>query len=362
MRITRIRATPVRIARSILLTTSYGATLDSSTVVVEVETNEGLVGLGQTTSAAPWYGDSVAAIMEHLDHSLAPAMIGCDPLNIEDAVRRMDHFLPGALFAKTGLEFAFWDLAGKALGVPVYRLLGGRVHEGICLHGFVHHGTAAEMAERARQQMEEGWTVLKMKIGMDPAEDLTRYRAVREAVGDRARFQLDGNTGYTLGQAVPTLQELERLGGVAVFEQPVKSNAEMAHLRTMLASPLMADETLHTPADALEIARLGCAHVLHLKLHKFGGLLKARRIAAIAEAAGMRVSVAPYTDIELAAAAHFAAAVPNATWPAGFTPMEDSVLAEPIRMGGQRVLPRETPGLGVELDQTCLARLSTAAR
>ena len=106
MRITRIKATPVRIARSILLTTSYGATPDSSTVVVEVETSEGLVGLGQTTSAAPWYGDSVAAIMEHLDGSLAPAMVGCDPLNIEDAVRRMDHVLPGALFAKTGLEFA----------------------------------------------------------------------------------------------------------------------------------------------------------------------------------------------------------------------------------------------------------------
>jgi glucarate dehydratase len=91
-------------------------------------------------------------------------------------------------------------------------------------------------------------------------------------------------------------------------------------------------------------------------------LLKARRIAAIAEAAGMRVSVAPYTDIELAAAAHFAAAVPNATWPAGFTPMDDSVLTEPITTSGQRVLPREAPGLGVELDRSRLTRLSTAAR
>jgi muconate cycloisomerase len=361
-RITRITATPVRIARSILLTTSYGATRDSSTVVVEVDTDEGLVGLGQTTSAAPWYGDSVAAIMRHLDGSLAPAMIGCDALNIEDAVRRMDQVLPGALFAKTALELALWDLAGKALGVPVYRLLGGRVHEGICLHGFVHHGTPAQMADRARQQLEDGWTVLKMKIGMDPAEDLTRYRVVREAVEDRARFQLDGNTGYTMAQAVPTLQEMERLGGVAVFEQPVKTNAEMAHLRTILESPLMADEALHAPTDALEIARLECAHVLHMKLHKFGGLAKARRIAAVAEAAGMQVSVAPYTDIELAAAAHFAAAVPNATWPAGFTPMEDSVLLEPYTMSGQRVLPREAPGLGVELDRPRLARLATAAR
>jgi L-alanine-DL-glutamate epimerase-like enolase superfamily enzyme len=211
------------------------------------------------------------------------------------------------------------------------------------------------MADMVRQQVAEGWTVLKMKIGMDPAGDLNRYRAVREAAGDRAVFQLDGNTGYTLAQAVPALQEMERLGGVGVFEQPVTSLADMAHLTQVLTSPLMADESLNTPGDALEIARKGAAHVLHLKLHKFGGLLKAKRIAAVAEAAGMQVSVAPYTDIELAAAAHFAAAAPNATWPAGFTPMEDSILAEPIQATGQRVLPREGPGLGIELDRARLA-------
>jgi muconate cycloisomerase len=358
MRITRIKATPVRTARSILLTTSYGAMPDSSTVIVEVETDEGLVGLGQTTSAAPWYGDDVPTIMQQLENRLAPAMVGHDPLGIEDAVRRMDQTLPGALFAKTALEFAFWDLAGKALGVPIYRLLGGKVQEGIRLHGFVHYDSIDHMMGTARQQVEEGWTVLKMKIGMDPADDLARYRAVRDVVGDRAVFQLDGNTGYTLAQASSVLKDMERLGGVGVFEQPVKTMAEMAELARALTSPLMADESLYTPEDAFAIASQRCAKVLHLKLHKFGGLLKARRIAAVAEAAGMQVSVAPYTDVELAAAAHLAAATPNATWPAGFTPMEDSVLTEPFQTSGQWVLPREAAGLGVDLDRARLARLS----
>jgi muconate cycloisomerase len=274
----------------------------------------------------------------------------------------MDRVLAGALFAKTAVEFALWDLAGKALGVPVYQLLGGRVQDGIHLHGFVHHGTTDRMVGMARQQADEGWAVLKMKIGMHPADDLARYAAVLEAVSGRARFQLDGNTGYSLSQAAPILQEMERLGGVAVFEQPVASAADMARLARMLTTPLMADESLYTPQDAFALARDGSARVLHLKLHKFGGLLKAKRIAAVAEAAGLQLSVAPYTDIELAAAAHFAAATPGAVWPAGFTPMEDTVLTEPIQAAGQRVLPPEGPGLGVEVDRARLVRLSAAAR
>lgn len=360
MRITRVRSTIVRIRRRILLTTSYGRMPDSTTVLVEVDTDEGVTGFGQTTSAAPWYGDSVGVITSDLSGHLGPAMVGRDPCDIEGAVQWLDQVRPGALYAKSAVEFALWDIKGKALGVPVYRLLGGRVQDGIRLHGFVHLGAPDQMAALARAEVEAGWTVLKMKIGLDPEADLARYRTVREVVGDRAVFQLDGNTGYTLDQAVPVLTAMVRTGAVGVIEQPVRSLEEMAHLARVLTAPLMADESLNRPEDAEEIADRGAASVLHMKLHKFGGLVKARRIARIAQAAGMQVSVAPYTDVELAAASHFAAATPNATWPAGFTPMEDSILTEPIQMTGQRVLPRERPGLGVEIDRERLEALAAS--
>lgn len=358
MKITRIRSTPIRIRRTILLTTSYGRQAESNTVLVEVRTDQGLVGYGMTTAAAPWYGDSIEDIVAHLDRYLSPSMIGRDPLNIVEAVTHLDRVRTGALYAKSALEHALWDLKGKALGVPVYQLLGGRAQEGIRLHGFAHYAAPAEMAETARAEVDAGWTVLKMKIGVGPAGDLARYRAVRGAVGDRATFQLDGNTGYTLAQAIPTLTEMVALGGVGIVEQPVRTLDEMAELGRRLAVPLMVDESINRPEDAVAIARRRAGHVLHMKLHKFGGLLKAQRIAAVAQAAGMLLSVAPYTDVELAAAAHFAAAMPHATWPAGYTPMDDSILTEPIVPTGQRVLPREKPGFGVDIDEQRVAALT----
>jgi muconate cycloisomerase len=358
MKIESIESTPIRIRRTILLTTSYGRNAESNTVLVEIRTDEGLIGYGMTTSAAPWYGDSVEDIITHLERYLVPAMIGRDPLNIVDAVKHLDRVRSGALYAKSALEHALWDLKGKALGAPVYQLLGGRAQEGIHLHGFAHYGRADEMARAARAEVEAGWTVLKMKVGVDPVGDLVRYRAVRDAVGDRATFQLDGNTGYTLAEAIPALAEMVRLGGVGILEQPVRTLDEMAELGRRFPVPLMIDESINRPEDALEIAKRRAGHVLHMKLHKFGGLLKAQRIASIAQAAGILLSVAPYTDVELAAAAHFAAAMPHATWPAGYTPMEDSILTEPIVPTGQRVLPPEGPGFGVDVDRERVAALT----
>lgn len=358
MRITRVRAWHVCMRRQFRLTTSYGATADSVTVVVALDTDGGLTGFGQTTSAAPWYGESAEAIMVQIERYLGPAVLGRSPLDIEALVPVLDRGLPSALYAKSAIELALWDLKGQALGAPVYQLLGGRAQEGIHLHGFVHLGTMEEMVAMTHQQIEEGWTVLKMKIGLSPVEDTARFAAVHEAAGGRAAFQLDGNTGYSLAEALPTLRAMERLGGVAVFEQPVRSLDEMARLARTLETPLMADELLNSPEDAFQIARRRAAHVFHMKLHKFAGLLRAKRMAAIAEAAGIVLSVAPYTDVELAAAAHFAASTPNATWPAGFTPMCDTILTDPIQVVGRRVRPSERPGLGVAVDLTHLAAVA----
>jgi muconate cycloisomerase len=214
------------------------------------------------------------------------------------------------------------------------------------------------MAERIAELAGQGWTWFKTKIGFSLEEDLSWYRGLREAVGDSVRFQLDGNTGYTLGEAVQVLTQIERLGGVALVEQPVRYLDEMAALARRLETPLQADEALTGPRSVFEIAESKAAHVLHFKIHKYGGLLQAKRMAAVAEAAGLGVSVAPYPDIDAAAAAHFAASAPNATWPAGASDMLDSVLIEPVEPTDQVLRPSDRPGLGVELDEDKLLVLS----
>ncbi|MDE2853489.1 MAG: hypothetical protein OXN88_04900 [Chloroflexota bacterium] len=357
MKITGISSTIVNISRSRDLATAYGISSGTDTVIVQMRTDDGITGIGQTVSPGAWGGDTVETIKHHIDDRLAPVLIGEDPFNIEGNHQRMFQAHRTAANARTALDFALWDIKGKALGLPVYELLGGACMPGAVCHGFVEREEPQAMAARIQEMTAaDGWTWFKTKIGFTVAEDFAWYRQLRDLVGDEIRFQLDGNMGYTLGDAVQALTALERLGGVALFEQPVRYLDEMAHLATRLETPIQADEsTGGGPRSVYEIAKGGAAHVLHYKIHRYGGLLPCQRMSAIAEAAGLEVSVAPYFDVIAAAAAHLAAATPIARWPAGFSDMTDSILAEPYEPDGQILKPPPGPGLGVAIDEDKLA-------
>ena len=355
MKIVDMRSTIAAIPRRRSLKTSYGDSPDTVTVVVQVYTDEGITGVGQTVSATPFYGDTAEAIKGHVDKYLTSAIVGEDPFEIERLFDRMYKALRGGRHAITAIEYALWDIKGKALGVPVYELLGGRCCAGALLHTFAERESVEETAARVEELAEEGWTWFKTKIGFGVEEDVAWYRGLRERVGDEVRFQLDGNTGYSLGEAVQALTQMEQMGGVALFEQPVRHLDEMAALATRLITPLQADELLTGPRSAYEIAEARAAHVFHFKIHKYGGLLQAKRMAAIAEAAGLELSVAPYFDVLAAGACHLAASTPGVRWPAGFSDMTDTLLAEPFEPMGQVAEPPDGPGLGVELDEDKLA-------
>lgn len=361
MKITAIDSTIVNIARSRDLATAYGVSSTTNTVVVQLRTDEGITGIGQTVAPAPWSGDPVEVVKHHIDRYLAPAIIGQDPFNIERLHQLMFQSMRSAVNARAALDFALWDIKGRALGVPVYQLLGGACRPGALCHAFVEREEPPAMAARIEELAANGWTWFKTKIGFGVAADVAWYRQLRELAGDDIRFQLDGNTGYTLADAVAALTRLEALGGVALFEQPVRYLNEMAALAARLNTPLQADEATSDPRSVYEIARERAAQVLHFKLHRYGGLLPAMKMAAVAEAAGLELSIAPYFDVMAAGAAHLAAATPGASWPAGFSDMTDSILAEPYEPDGQILKPPAAPGLGVDLDEDKLAHYAAAS-
>jgi muconate cycloisomerase len=350
MKITDLRARIVKIPRATRLTTSYGSEDAATTVLVEVDTDEGVTGVGQASVDAPFYGESAEGMLVNIRSHLRPALLGHDPFAIAAAHTRMQGSLPDHHFSHSGVDMALWDLKGKALGTPVYELLGGKVREGLDLMGFVAFGTPEEMAETARRQLEFGYPVLKMKIGLDPAEDLARYRAVAEAVAGRAVVQVDGNTGYTLREALPTLTEMQAIGALGAIEQPVARLEDMAELAARLHTPVMADEAIYPPEDAIEVIRRKAASIALMKLGKHGGILPVSRIGAIFEAAGLSLSIAIYYDLIGVAASHLAAALPAVTWPSPDTELSDSILAEPYQHEGLLIRTPSGPGLGVELD------------
>ncbi|MEM7112480.1 MAG: enolase C-terminal domain-like protein [Chloroflexota bacterium] len=350
MKISGWQSTIVAIPRQRPLKTTYGESPDTVTVVLQLHTDEGITGLGQTVAPAPWYGETAESIKINIDRYIMPAIVGMDPLAIEAVFAQMVTALRGANYAYTAIDYALWDIKGKALNVPVYTLLGGPCTSGALLHALVERTEAETAIERVHELYEQGWRWFKTKIGFGAQADLAWYREVRTAVPEDVRFQIDGNTGYTLGNAVQTLVAIEQEGGLGLIEQPVRYLDEMAELAKRVSTPLQADEALTGPRSVFEIATAKAAHVLHFKVHKYGGLLPAQRMAAVAEAAGLELSIAPYFDILAAAAAHLAAATPSVRWPAGFSDMTDTILAEPFLPKDQLLFPPHTPGLGVILD------------
>lgn len=355
MKIREVKATIVPISRRRTLKTAYGEMPDTTTVVVVITTDDGLQGVGQTVAPAPWYGETAGAIKMAIDNYLAPALIGEHPFSLEGLHQRMHHALRGANYAVTALDIALWDLKGKALDVPVYELLGGVCNDGAPLHAFVERTTVDETAARVQELHAEGWRWFKTKIGFGPSVDLPWYEALRQQVPEDALFQVDGNTGYTLGEAVQTIAAMEEMGGLALVEQPVRYLDEMAELARRLRTPIQADEALTGPRSVYEIATAKAAHVLHFKLQKYGGLLPAKRMAAVAEAAGLELSVAPYFDILAAAAAHFAVSTPGVRWPAGFSDMQDTILQESYTPQALVLEPPSGAGLGIRVDFDKLA-------
>ena len=169
MQIRRVTPTVINIPRADTLKTSYGSRSYAQTVLVEVETDEGLIGIGQTSVDAPFYGEPASGIIANINAHLGPAILGHSPLDIERLNRRMADALPGHLSTRAGVDLALWDLKGKALGVPVYQLLGGRFRDGISLMGFVRHDTPQAMYDAACATLAETpYPVLKMKVGPLP--------------------------------------------------------------------------------------------------------------------------------------------------------------------------------------------------
>ncbi len=351
MKITEVLANVIRIPRTAQLTTSYGSENWATTVLVQIKTDEGVTGLGQASVDAPFYGESAEGMIANVRAHLTPAIVGEDPFDISRLNRKLQAALPDHTFSHSGVDMALWDLKGKALGVPVHQLLGGRVRQGLTLMGFVHHDTPERMAEQADQILQEHpYSVLKMKVGINPKEDLKRYAAVAEAIDGRAVIQADGNIGYTIAEAVPTLMAMEAIGSLGTAEQPVKRIEDKADLANRLNAPIMADEAIYAPDDAIEVVRRKAATVALMKISKHGGLENVHRIGMIFEAAGLSLSIAIYYDLIAVAAAHLAAALPCVTWPSPATDLNDTIVDTPFQPEGLDLRAPDAPGLGVELD------------
>jgi muconate cycloisomerase len=254
---------------------------------------------------------------------------------------------------------ALWDILGRSVGLPLYQLLGGPVRDfvptKISISG-VEPSLAAEMANWA---VSEGFRFLKVKTGIAPDEDVARVRAVREAVGPDIKIGIDANGGWSSRTAIQTIPRLYEYD-IVFAEQPVPASdvAWLADVRSHINVPVIADESVYTLQDAMSIVRANAADVLSIYVGKGGGIGPARKIAAVAEAAGLTCTVGSNLEMGVASAAMIHLAMATSGVGAEEFPCdiispffyEGDILAAPLPITAGAARPTDRPGLGVELD------------
>jgi muconate cycloisomerase len=364
--ITSIRSTIVdvpTVRRHALSSLSVTA---QSYVIVELRLANGADGIGEaaTLGGPRWSEESVESIKATIDAYLAPALIGASAERFKAARIRMDGAAKRNNAAKAAIETALFDAVGKTLGVSAVQLLGGAVRESMPVLWTLASGDPAQEIEEAERKLDARLhDTFKVKIGaQSPDADIVRLRRLAGSLADRASLIVDANQAWDEATALHCLPVLAELG-VRLLEQPLPAwnLAGMARLRARSTVPLMADESVFSTHDMLEVARTGAADAVSLKLVKHGGLLAARDVAAVAEAAGIGLYGGCLLESSIGAAAHLQvfAALRELSWGCEhFGPqiLVDDLVEQPLHFGDFHIHLPAGPGLGVTLDHEKLRR------
>ncbi|MEO1199070.1 MAG: enolase C-terminal domain-like protein [Pseudomonadota bacterium] len=359
MKVTGITVWQVALTSHVTYHMAAGKTCASvTTTVVRLDTDSGLSGWGEVCPI-PFYLPAYAGGVVPAIGEMADLIVGCDPVGPEAVLSRLDARLKGHVYAKSALDIALWDLTGKAAGLPLYALLGGRQADDLPLYHSISCLAPDEMARMAADAQATGITQFQAKLGRDAdwRADVARLEAVRDAVGPRPLVYGDWNCGASRLEAIRVARAVSDLD--VMLEQPCETISECAAVKTATGHAMKLDEAAHDTATLLEGHRLGCMDVVALKLSKFGGLSRLRRARDLCVDLGVLMCIEDTwgSDIAMAAALHLAAATPtdsvlNACDLSGYVAPRLAPDA-PVRANG-RIAPPEGSGLGVTPDLDAL--------
>jgi L-alanine-DL-glutamate epimerase-like enolase superfamily enzyme len=329
--------------------------LDST--VVRVVTRDGSAGFGETCPLGTTYLPAFAGGARAALGLLAPALIGADVTNAAEVGRRLDAALAGSGYAKSALDMACWDAAGRVAGVPVAALLGGRLQERLPLYVAIPLGSPDQMRAFLERERAAGVHRFQLKVGGEPEADIERIAAVLAATGPEDAIIADANGGWRRQDALIVARGVERLDQSQRLrlEQPCRTLSESLAVRDVSTLPLVLDEVIVDLETLVHAVELRAMDHVNLKIGRLGGLTQARSVRDAAVALGLRLTIEDSWggDIVTAAVSHLAAAVPADQlfavsfmndWTrehvAGYQPRSDRGWG-PVPSG---------PGLGIEVD------------
>jgi len=279
--------------------------------IVGVETDTGVVGYGEVCPLGPFYLPAYAEGVRSGLRELAPHLIGFDPRELAKLNQRMDSALKGHPYVKSGIDIACWDILGKATGLPVSVLMGGRFGESVRLYRAISQESPDEMAKKVAGYRAEGYTRFQLKVGGDPDVDIERIRAVRAMLLPTDRLVADANTGWTQHEAMRVVRAVRDTD--VYIEQPCLSYEECLAVRRHCDHPFVLDENIDS-LDMLLRAKADLAmDVVNLKISKLGGLTRTKQARDLCVSMGIAMTLEDSWggDITTAAIAHLAHSTPE---------------------------------------------------
>ncbi len=354
MKIDKIEIGHVSIPLKKPFKTALRTVTSAEDTIIMVRTDDGSIGYGEAPPTAVITGDTNGAVIGAIKENMEKVLVGQDISNLENIMQLLHKSVQKNSSARAAVDMAIYDLFGKLYNIPVYKLLGGyrdRVETDIT----VSVNEPEEMRKDAIDFASQGFTALKIKVGMDIDKDIRRVKAIREAVGNTLKIRLDANQGWMPKEAVRGIRKMEDAGlDIELVEQPVKAwDVEgLKFVTDNVETPIMADEGIFSPYDAFRILSARAADLINIKLMKCGGIYNALKIVSMAETCGIECMLGCMVESKLSvtAAAHLAGARKNIT---RFDLDTALLLAEDPVVGGVKVetpmliLP-DAPGLGVD--------------
>ena len=339
---------------------SIGTVYAANDVLVMIQTDAGVVGLGEACPFAPITGETQETNLAAAK-GLRETVLGKSPLAIESLVHGFGPFLHSNPSAAAAFDTALYDILGKVAGLPLYRLFGGdKPSFGTDITTDLDE--PEKMAAKAREFIGRGFDTIKIKVGQGQEIDLRRLESIRDAIGYERHIRIDANQGWTVAQAITALRTMEKFK-IQFCEQPglYSDIAGMKQVRDESPIGIMADESLFSPTDALKLINAAACDYFNIKLMKAGGMTNGLRIALIGEAANIRCMLGCMieTRLGLTAAAHVHGACRNivfADLDGYFSHTFDPIVDGMAVKDGMITLP-EKPGLGADVDPAFLKKL-----
>lgn len=356
MKIKRVESWPITMRLKQPYTIAYESVQETTNVFLRIDTDDGPTGFGCAAPDKVVTGETPESVLDALQRAHHDVLQGRDPLRYALLLETLADALPDAPTALAAIDMAVFDIVGKALGLPLWRLLGG-YRESIKTSVTVGVLPLKETVRRAKELMAQGFASLKLKGGVDVEDDIRRVLEVRRAVGRAIELRFDANQGWTVDES-RYFVERTRSAALELLEQPTRRDQPdlLGRVSQTVSLPVMADESLMSLRDAFRLAKNDLADMVNVKLMKVGGIFEALQINAVARAARLEVMIGCMDESGLAIAAglHVALARRNVAYADldGHLDLEGDPAAGAVRLERGTLFPSEKPGLGFDVQRS----------